>query len=187
MADTTSAGTPAPAVPAGGARGRTGRDMLLSLGILLVPVLGLVLLWQYLGSGHQVSTVDSAAVVREAKAAGRFPIAVPTGLSSGWRATSAANQNSGGVLTMRIGYVTPGGGFAQLVESNQDSATLLPANLPKGSRPAGTSQLAGHAWSRYTGDRDRQTLALLEQHRTILVIGQAPESELAALARSLRG
>ncbi len=180
--------TESPAVPAPtpARRRGTGRDMLISLGVLLVPVLVAVGVWQYLGSDHRVNTVDPAPVVTQARQAGRFAVATPEGLAKGWQATSAVNNVQGSTLTLRIGYVTPSGGFAQLIESNQDSGTLIPANLPKASQPAGTVTVSGRAWSQYSSDKGR-ALARLDSDRTILIIGQAPAGELATLARSLHG
>jgi hypothetical protein len=181
VTETPVVATPRPAKSRG-----TGRDMLISLAVLLVPVLVAVGVWKYLGSDHQVTVVDPRPVVQEARHADRFPVAAPEGLAKGWQPTSAANQVSGTTLTMRIGYVTPSGGFAQLIESNQDSGTLIPVNLPKASQPSGTVTVSGRAWSEYTSDKGRG-LALLDQNRTILIIGQAPAQELTTLARSLHG
>jgi hypothetical protein len=168
-------------------RGGSWRDMAYSLAILLVPIIIAVGVWQYLSSDHQVNTIDPAGTVQQAREAGRFPVATPTGLSSDWHATSAANSIKGDTLTMRIGYITPSGGFAQLVESNDDSARLLSGTVPSGARPGGAERIAGRDWSRYTGEKDREVLALLEPHRTVLVVGQTSDSELRELALSLRG
>jgi hypothetical protein len=176
--------SPAVPAPAPARRRGTGRDMLISLGVLLVPVLIAVGVWQYLGSDHRVNTVDPAPVVAQARQAGKFTVAAPSGLPKGWQPTSAANAVDGGTLTLRIGYVTPSGGFAQLIESNQDSGTLIPANLPKAAQPSGTETVANQPWSEYSSDKGR-ALALLQPSRTILIIAQAPASELTALAASL--
>lgn len=160
--------------------------MVYSLAILLVPIFVALGVWHFLSTGREVSVVDPRPAITQARQAGQFPVAVPTGLSDRWRPTSAATTRADGEVTLRIGYVTPSDGFAQLVESNRDSAKLLGDALTHGSRPAGAVHIGGHDWSKYTGEHDRDVLALLEQHRTILVVGQTTDAELRHLAASLR-
>ncbi len=178
----SQAGTPAPARRR---RGGTWRDMVYSLAILMVPVLIGLAVWHYLTSDKQVNTVDPAPAITRAQQAHHFPVAVPAHLSDGWRVTSAATSGKSGSLTLRIGYVTPSGGFAQLVESDQDSAVLLADAVSHGGSPNGAVRIDGKDWSRYSGDGSRTVLGLLEPHRTILVVGQAKDQELRDLAGSL--
>lgn len=159
--------------------------MVYSMAALLVPILIGVGVWRYLGSGHEVNTVDPNPTIQQARAAARFPVAVPSGLGDDWKVTSAANDEKASTLTMRIGYVTPDGGFAQLVESNEDSAKLLAGSVPAGARPNGSIHVAGHDWARYTGEKNRAVFALMEPKRTIMVVGQASDTELRTLAGSL--
>ncbi|MGA8118193.1 MAG: DUF4245 domain-containing protein [Actinocatenispora sp.] len=166
--------------------GGSWRNMIYSLAILLVPIVVALGVWQFLSSGHEVSTVDTRPAISQARQADRFPVSVPTGLSDGWRPTSAATTRTGDTVTLRIGYVTPSGGFAQLVESNRDSAKLLADSVSPGSRPSGSVRIDGRDWSRYTGEKNRDVLALLEQRRTVVVIGQTTDTELHDLAASLR-
>lgn len=160
--------------------------MVISMAVLLVPIIIALAVWRYVSSGNEVNTVDPTSTIQQARQTGHFPVAVPTGLGDDWKVTSAANDVSGATQTLRLGYVTPDGGFAQVVESNQDAAKLLAGSVPDGARPTGAVRIGGHDWSRYTGQKSRAVLALLEPKRTILVVGQTSDAELRTLAGSLR-
>lgn len=166
--------------------GRRPRDMALSLAVLLVPILVGFGLWQYLTSDRQVNTVDTAPVFTQARNSGAFPVAVPTGLPKGWKATSAAAQGTGATPSLRIGYITPSGGFAQLVEQGRRPGAARPAP-PSGMTPAGARVIAGHDWVRFTGGKNQTTLERVEDKRVIQLVGQTDEKELATLGASLRG
>lgn len=163
---------------------RRPRDLVFSLAVLLVPIALVLLFFQFIGGDREVTVVDPRPAIAEAKAAG-LPAVAPRGLPDGWKPTSAVTRVKGGAVTLRIGYVSPSGGFAQLIESNADAASLLRGELG-GNRPDGTVKLAGRDWQRYPGRDSERALVLTEPERTVIVVGQAPESELRTLAASLR-
>jgi len=182
----TSDDLPSPVEPKAPKRTVRGwRDMVLSLAVLLVPIMIAIGVWQYLSSGQQVNVVDPGSAITQARQADAFPVLVPHGLPAGWRSTSAETTVSGKTVTLRIGYVTPSGGFAQLVESNKDSAALLSGSVPASAAPTGSVRIGGHDWARYNGDKQRAVLALLEPNRTVLAVGQTSDDELRDLAASL--
>lgn len=160
--------------------------MIISMAALMVPILIAVGVWRYLDSGNQVNVVDPKPAITQARQADRFPVATPHGLGAGWKVTSAVTTSKGDTVTLRLGYVTPSGGFAQIVESNTDAAKLLAESVPKHAQPAGSQRIGGAAWARYTGDKNNQVLALMQPKRTILVVGQTNDDEMRTLAGSLR-
>ncbi|BCJ33070.1 hypothetical protein Athai_05730 [Actinocatenispora thailandica] len=166
-------------------RGGTGRDMILSMAALLVPILIAVGVWRYLDSDKQVNVVDPKPAIAQARQADRFPVAAPRSLGADWKVTSAETTTRKGTATLRLGYVTPSGGFAQIVESNGDAAALLADSVPKHARPSGSVHIGGADWARYTGDKNNQVLALMQPKRTILVVGQTNDDEMRTLAGSL--
>ncbi|MGH3712741.1 MAG: DUF4245 domain-containing protein [Micromonosporaceae bacterium] len=164
---------------------RRPRDLVWSLAVLLVPI-GLVLLFfQYVGGDQEVTVVDPAPAIAEARTAG-LAVAVPGELPDGWKPTSAVTRTQSGTVTLRIGYVSPSGGFVQLVESDADAAGLLRQELGGGKRPDGVAEIGGASWQTYPGREKERALVLTEPRRTILVLGQAPEAELRTLAAALR-
>jgi hypothetical protein len=159
--------------------------MIISMAALLVPILIAVGVWHYLSSDRQVTVVDAKPAIAQARQADRFPVAVPQGLDSDWKVTSAETTDKQGTVTLRLGYVTPSGGFAQIVESNGDAAKLLADAVPKHARPTGSQHIGGADWARYTGDKNNRVLALMQPDRTILVVGQTNDDEMRTLAGSL--
>ncbi|MEU8263523.1 DUF4245 domain-containing protein [Micromonospora sp. NPDC048999] len=177
-----------PASPARSARARSERspkDMALSLLVLLVPIALLFAFYRGFLNGEQPTIVDPAPAVELARSAGAFPVSHPDGLGSDWRTVSARYRAEEGGATLRIGYLTPDGRGAQLVESNVPADKLLPAELA-GGRPQGPADLPGGSWQRYTARSNEQALVLLEPNRTVIVIGDAREDELRQLATALR-
>ncbi|MET7468572.1 DUF4245 domain-containing protein [Micromonospora sp. NPDC005686] len=182
-----AAGAPAPAPAGGRARSeRSPKDMALSLLILLVPIALLLAFYRGFLGGDSPVTVDPAPALEQARSANAFPVGEPTGLGDDWRTVNARFRTEGDGSTLRIGYVTPEGRGAQLVESNVPAEKLLPAELPEG-QPQGAADLPGElSWQRYTARGNEQALVLLEPNRTVIVVGDAGEAELRKLATSLR-
>ncbi|MBF5028283.1 MULTISPECIES: DUF4245 domain-containing protein [unclassified Micromonospora] len=187
-----AAGEPAPAEPvvapaAGKARSeRSPKDMALSLLILLVPIALLLAFYRGFLGGDSPVTVDPAPALEQARSANAFPVSEPTGLGDDWRTVNARFRTEPDGSTLRIGYVTPEGRGAQLVESNVPAEKLLPAELTEG-QPQGAADLPGGlSWQRYTARGNEQALVLLEPNRTVIVVGDAGETELRKLATSLR-
>ncbi|MEU9741703.1 DUF4245 family protein [Micromonospora chersina] len=165
---------------------RSPKDMALSLLVLLVPIALLIAFYRGFLGGETPVTVDPAPAIEQARAANAFPVAQPRDLGSDWRTVSARYQTEPGGGTLRIGYLTPEGRGAQLVESNVPAEKLLPAEL-SGGQPQGPAELPGGvSWQRYTARGNEQALVLLEPNRTVIVVGDARESELRELATALR-
>jgi hypothetical protein len=160
--------------------GRTPRDMALSLVVLLVPVLLLVGVFRFLG-GERPTAVDPAPVYAEARAAHAFPVAEPVGLPDGWQVASAVFQRTGSGAVLRIGWRSPGGTTAQVVESDGS----LTAELGSGAKPAGTGYVAGREWQRYTRADGAWALMRSEPGRTLLVTGRGDIADLLTLAGSV--
>ncbi|MDW3845955.1 DUF4245 domain-containing protein [Micromonospora sp. BRA006-A] len=178
---------PEPAPATGKARSeRSPKDMALSLLILLVPIALLLAFYRGFLGGDSPVTVDPAPALEQARSANAFPVSEPTGLGDDWRIVNARFRTEPDGSTLRIGYVTPEGRGAQLVESNVPAEKLLPAELTEG-QPQGAADLPGGlSWQRYTARGNEQALVLLEPNRTVIVVGDAGETELRKLATSLR-
>jgi hypothetical protein len=136
-----------------------------------VVVIGLIILALY-GFGrlftstpeNAVDPVDYASVVAQARPAATFPLAAPTSLPEGWRATSARFQTNGwhlGVLTDTDDYV----GLEQLTGSVDRAVD----RFAEGSKSAGTADVAGQSWTVRTGPDGRVTYLRTEAGLTTLV------------------
>jgi hypothetical protein len=165
--------------------GQTVRDMTLSLTVIVV-IVGIVVAFQERG-GQRVRVIDPAPTYAGARNAAAYPVRVPRP-PSGWRPTSARNDLSeGGRLTLRVGFLTPTGQYAGLVESDVARDALLGRELSPGVRPTGSLTVSGVPWqwlpARKRGDR---AIARTAAGVTYLVFGSAGPEELRVLAASLR-
>jgi hypothetical protein len=165
---------------------RSPKDIAMSLLVLLVPIALLLGFYRVFLNGDAPVVVDPGPVVAQARSADAFPVSAPTRLADGWHTTSASFRQVDGGRTLRIGYVTPGGGGVQLVQSDVPVEKLLPTELTDAAQSQGRAEIGGRGWQRYTARRGEQALVLLEPTRTVLIVGGASEAELTTLAAALR-
>jgi hypothetical protein len=178
-------GQPSIAAALPGRFGRRPRDIVFALGVLLVVVLSLFGLYRCLGGDSGVA-VDPGPAYAEARRAGDLNVLQPQGLSKGWDTVSAAYQPQDAGAVLRVGWRTPSGGTAQLIEGTLSQDTMLEKELGQTAALVGPTDIGGRQWQRYTARDGERALVLLEPNRTIIVVGQANEAELRTLAESLR-
>src|SRR2546429_2683032 len=158
--------------------GRPARDMLLSMAVLLIPIFLLVGAYRDFYSGDAPVAVDASQTWATARHSAPYPVLAPDGLPKGWTVISATY--AGG--TLRVGYVSPSGGGLQPVESDRTGDVLLPAELGTDARPGNLVTIDGRAWRAYPvvhgGGR---ALVLVDQGRTVVVVGTVTDSDLHAL------
>jgi Protein of unknown function (DUF4245) len=156
--------------------------MAISLVVLLIPLALVVAVFRLRG-GEDVVVVDPGPAISQA--AGAFTVSVPKGLGDGWKPVTAQFHRETGGALLRVGYVTPGGGGVQLVESTEPVDGLLIRELGDQTRPTGTVAIGGLEWRSYDVRGDERALVRTEDGRTLIVIGQADAAELHALAAAL--
>ncbi len=159
--------------------------MAISLLVLLIPIALLLAFYRGFLGGDEPNTVDPAPAFEQARSAGAFPVSEPTGLGDEWRAVRATYRTAEDGAILRVGYVTPEGRGLQLVQSNVPPDRLLPAELTDEGRPQGQADLGSGTWQRYTARGNEQALVLLEPQRTVIVVGDARDNELRALATAV--
>lgn len=170
-------------------RRQTLADMARSLGLVLAVVGVVFLLAQpQRGASRRVRTVDFGADVRAVVGSAPYPVVAPTGLPTGWRATSSRAsipELPGGPVGLHVGFVTPAGRYAALEESNAPPEGFLVSLLSQGPTE-GTVDIAGQPWERRR-DRDGQpALRRTVGGATVVLVGTAGLGELGTLAGSLR-
>lgn len=180
----TDADAAAPTGSAPPARsGRTAKDMAISLIVLLIPV-AIIVAFVWARGGDDPVTIDPQPAIAEAQAARAFPVLEPTGLSPGWRPVSAAYTTADS--TLRIGYVTPGGGGVQLIESSSPTDGLLINELGDDIRPNGVATVGAITWNGYLLHNGQRAIVLPATGRTVIILGNAAQGELQELAGALR-
>jgi hypothetical protein len=152
--------------------------------LVLVGVL-VVFMWPRGAKVDGVHVVDVAAPIAAARQQSGFAVLAPRGLSDQWRPTSTrlipTGPSSG--ASFRIGYVSPSGKYAELVESNDAPDAVAAEYGPLAV--AGTTVIGGTSWQQYRTNDDRRLLRHTAARVTVIVTGSASQSELIELASSL--
>jgi hypothetical protein len=172
--------------PAKNKRGReTAGDMLRSLAVVMVLVLMMWFLAQPPDADEQeLRTVDPAPDVAAFTA--DVPSApVPSGLPEQWRPTSSTL----GVDSLRIGWVTPDGEYAEYAASTLPADEFLPDITGARAQQVEPLQVDGQAWQQYR-EADGSVSLVRSYGPTLVVVGStratADVGELEVLAGSLR-
>jgi hypothetical protein len=164
---------------------RTPGDMLKATLVMLVPVAILVALYVFFFGGNNVIRIDPTQSYADARAAAQFTVLQPADLASGWKPVSSQFQ-PGKTGLLRVGYVAPDGDGIQLIETNEAADTVLNAEL--GSIPTfGKSvEAGGLTWGLVDGKGSNVALVNTDSARTVIITGNASQSDLSDLAASLR-
>jgi hypothetical protein len=161
------------------------RDIALSFGVLIVPILVVILGFNALGA-DSVTRVDPGDSYSSAEASGGFTVLRSEGLGKDWHLTAADAPRTGGELTLRIGLVAPSGRFARFAESGRPARQALAAELGGTPRSTGAEEINGQPWLRYPGRGEEQALVSVRKDVVVVVTGTADLAELRELAASLR-
>jgi hypothetical protein len=175
-----------PLNPADRQRLRTPANLWRAL-LPLLAVVGLVVLfnWPQGQAPSGVRVIDPAPAITAARQQAGLQVLAPSGLSERWRPTSTQLTPAGpaGPATFRIGYVSPGDRYAEILQS-VDAPDAVAARY--GPLMAdGTASIEGVSWSRYQTSSGRQVLRHVFGTVTVIVTGSAEQSELAELAASV--
>lgn len=166
--------------------GRTPKDMLLSLLVLLVPLALLAAFVGAVNDSDRATVIDPTPAIARARSAGGFPVQTPRDLGEGWRPVSAVFNRADNGGTLRIGYLTPRGDGVQFLASDVPAQELLAGEVGEHARPLGSADAGGRSWQRYDGRAGELVLVLLEPGRTVMVLGRAPIEDLQTLAAAIR-
>jgi hypothetical protein len=173
-----------PLDPAQRQRLRTPANLWRALLPLLV-VVGVVALLNWPRSGSDgVHVIDIGGPVSSARQAG-LDVLEPSGLSDRWRPTSTEFLPAGPArgASFRIGYVSPAGRYAELLQGNDAPEAVAAQYGPMSSD--GTAPVNGASWSKFRTDAGRQLLRRTVGRITVIVTGSASQDELSQLAGSL--
>jgi len=156
--------------------------------IPLVVVVGLLVLFERAGQPHSdgVHVIDPSGAVAAARQQAGFDIEVPNGLPATWRPTSTeyTPADAASAPSLRIGYVTPAGKYAEFLESD-DAADAVAAQYGPLSSD-GSAMVGSVSWAKFTTSDGKTLLRHTTGKVTVLVTGNAGLAELSQLAGSLR-
>ena len=154
--------------------------------LLVIVALLVIFTWPRGQHADGVHVIDTSGAIATARQQAGFTVTAPAGLSDRWRPTSTnflpAGPSSG--ASFRIGYVTPGGQYAEFFESD-DVPSVVAAQygtlVPFGSVPVNSLD-----WPEFRTSDGHRLLQHTVGKVTTIVTGTASAAELTELAGSLR-
>jgi hypothetical protein len=178
------------------------RDMLLSMVVLAIAVLvlaGITKGCSFSPGGPSTSssglqTVDVTGELQAAAAQVKFPVREPH-LPAGWHPNSdsvGSVGTNGSDQAVRIGWITPGGRYLQLSQSDATAADLVrtAAGLDSDAsvQATGTQVVNGTKWTVYPGVRSESSWAADLGNVRLFITGNGNTNEFRTIvAATLSG
>ncbi|MBO0812452.1 MAG: DUF4245 domain-containing protein [Microlunatus sp.] len=163
-------------------RPATGRDMFLSLLVIVVPLAIIVAIFGQGPRDAKVSTVAWKPVAARAAQQAPYAVLTPIELPAGWRATRVSWTRIGqpgptGSESIRnrwqLGVLTDSDIYLELDQGDKQAGNMV-ADLSRQGRPDGTSTVNGQTWKRLVTDDNRtRSLVLARPGVTTIVTGDA--------------
>ncbi|MDT0612902.1 DUF4245 domain-containing protein [Streptomyces lancefieldiae] len=167
---------------------KTARDMILSLGII---VLAAGVIWIFIPHDDgepEVKRVDYRVELITAQRAASYPVAAPEGLSEDWKPTSVRFRGDE-FDAWHLGFHAPDGEYVAIEQSRQKSTAFID-DASQGARATGaTQEIGGRTWTRYEGGRyDALVLSDTDDMKgaTTVVAGTGSFDQLATMAAALK-
>lgn len=164
---------------------RTVRDMVLSLGVILLAAWVIYLFIPHDEEKDPVKTVSYRVEVSTARRAAPYPVAAPEGLSERWRATSVRYEGRGrDGATWHLGFMTPANEYAAVEQSDGRPAAFIRDVTMDAEPTRKTRRIDGAEWTRYRGG-EYDALVRKEPGVTTVVTGTASFEQLVELTAAL--
>ncbi len=129
-------------------------------------------------------TIDVTRVLADDARLLSFPIRQPQ-LPDGWVANSSSNVTVGGTAggtSARVGYVTPGGAYLRLAQSNAAADVLLAAEVPGLRTRTGAKQVGGGTWQLYAQQGSEPAWVSDQGSVRLLITGSGSDRQFSELA-----
>lgn len=170
------------------------RDLLLAMGVIIVIAVLFTRSCSFSPGGPTVEpgsapTVDAVARLQDAAPFTPFALHVPT-VPAGWKANSVDDGPvEGGGRAVRVGYLTDGGAYVRLVQSDASEENLVAAEAGGPQTATGTVDAAGLTWVAYrVGPRSEAmwvaALPGANPPSRLLLTGSATEADFRTLAQA---
>jgi hypothetical protein len=165
---------------------RTPLDMAKAVLILLVPVAIAVAVYVFFFGGSSPIVIDPSGSYGDARAAG-YPVVQPQGLPSGWKSVSSTYGVENGRHVLRVGYLAPDGSGLQLLESDGAAAAVISDEVGTANPVGASIAIGGRTWGEVgAGKKGQQALIDAQTGYTIIIKGQASDTDLRTFAAALR-
>lgn len=173
----------------------SARDMLLSLAVLLLMIGAIVWLTrgcQFSPSGPVVDPASAPTVnaTRELSGAARrvdFAVRNPV-LPGDWRSNSATTSPVGtgsqATTAVRVGWITTGGNYVRLSQSDapRDALVIMEAGGGVSPESTGSMDISGTTWTKHSGKGAEVEWVTSLDGVQLLITGSGTEDEFRTLA-----
>jgi hypothetical protein len=169
--------------------------MVISLGVLLVPIILISWLFTRTPATSPVPTIDWQSVLAQSRTVAPYPLLGPVGLPDTWVATKAAwaktgepavNREAAPGNTWQLGMLSPDQVYVGLTQRDAAGPALI-AQVSRSGKADGTSTVGGVTWSRWVSADDRtRTLSRVDGAVTIVVSADLSYEGLEAFCSTLR-
>ena len=170
------------------------RDMLVAMGVIIVIAVLFTRSCSFSPGGptvdpESVPVVDAVARLQDAAPVTPFALHVPT-VPETWRANSVdSGPVDGGGRSVRVGYITGGGAYLRLVQSDASEENLVASEAGGPQTATGTVDSAGLTWVTYiVGPRKEAMwvaqLPSADPPSRLLLTGSATDADFRTLAQA---
>lgn len=144
--------------------------MLISMGVILIPVVALVLFFTQ-PAEQKPQSVDVAGTLARARAESPFPLLEAQGLGDDWTAVRVAFARDGEPWitsepaagdSWQVGYLSPDEVYFGVQQRNDDESQFIDTVTRDGRAVGGSVEAAGREWQRYES-KDGRTMSLVSE------------------------
>ncbi|WP_405895345.1 DUF4245 domain-containing protein [Streptomyces sp. NBC_00104] len=168
-----------------GTKGKqTVRDMVLSLGLIVLAAWVIYLFIPHDETEQELKRVDYRVELLTARRAASYPVAAPEGLPDSWKATSVRFQGDESDH-WHLGFHDPDGRYVAVEQSTEKPSRFIADATQDAKKTGTTRQIGDETWTRYEGER-YDALVLENTGSTTVVAGSASFDRLTKMAEALR-
>lgn len=113
-----------------------------------------------------------------------FPIREPK-LPSDWKPNSGSTQEIGNTASSNVGWITPGGIYVQLTQTNATEEQVVRKTLGDSATGEGVREISGQQWVTYSGDEKRKTWVADMGDVRVAVVSRGNDADMETLATAV--
>ncbi|MFF3329043.1 DUF4245 domain-containing protein [Streptomyces sp. NPDC002888] len=164
---------------------KTVRDMVLSLGLILVAGWVMYLFIPHDDHPPNTKRVDYRVELLTARRAASYPVAAPEGLPVEWKATSVRFKGDD-FDAWHLGFSAPDGEYVAIEQSTQKRSTFIDEASQGARETKTTEEIGGRTWTHYTGGRYDALVLKDTEGSTTVVAGTASFARLTEMVEALK-
>ncbi len=165
-------------------KGKTARDMILSLGVICIAAGVIYLFVPHDDTEPEFKPVDYRVELLTARRAASYPVAAPEGLPDGWEASVVRFQGDESDA-WHLGFHDPDGKYVAVRQSAEKPSEFIEDVTQGAERTEDTEKIGDRTWQRYEGDR-YDALVLEGDGSTTVVTGSGSFARLRTMAEALK-